>query len=175
MSNVYRNPRDSGTNAENGRKTEALFEASVRAAGWNVLPAPAHQDYEQHIDCTIEWVGSPSLHGGDIIDDGAAFTVDVKSDSKSALVWVEIRNIHGDGGWLYGKADLIAFARDNGFLIVDRDKLRVWIEENVEKTYVTRKSDALMKVYTRDGRKDMITRVQNYHLIALSDGKIPYA
>lgn len=177
MSNIYQNDRDPGYNAQNGMSAEAAFELAARAAGWDVKPAPPIQDYECHIDFVITWVGDPAVNNGKVVRDGAEFTVDVKSDSMADTVWIEIRNIHGDAGWLYGDADFIAFRREKGFLLVDRVKLRDWINENVEKVYVTNKRDALMKVYTRNGRKDMITKVQNYHLVALaqqSGGVIKY-
>jgi hypothetical protein len=176
MSNIYKNPQDNTKAAERGQNAEALFELAARAAGWAVTPAPPIQDYECHVDFTITWVGLPEVGPAGMVRDGAQFTVDVKAHNPlyGDDHWLEIRNVQGNAGWLYGEADYIAFQREKGFLMVDRVKLRDWVNENVAKEYVTVKRDALMKVYTRSGRKDMITKVHGYHLIGLADGRIPH-
>jgi hypothetical protein len=176
MAEIVANQFDpTGEQAERGRTAEDIFKRSAEAEGWRVEESTPQQDMYDHIDFTIEWVGLPELHHKRIVGDGAKFTVDVKSGGTDKFVWLEIRNVHGHAGWLYGEADFIAFQREKGFLLVDRKKLQRWVEENVAKEYVTRKQDALMKVYTRQGRKDMITKVQNYHIIGLADGQIKNA
>lgn len=172
---MYKNDRDTRGAGELGANAEALFKRSAEAEGWRVEDATLQQDIHDHTDFIIEWVGVPELHHKRVVGDGAKFTVDVKAQGRDQYVWVEIRNVNGDAGWLYGKAYFIAFQRENGFLMVSREKLQKWIEENVTREYVTNKKDALMKVYTRKGRKDMITKVQNYHIVALADGTIKNA
>jgi hypothetical protein len=127
-------------------------------------------DRWKHIDFVITW-GKPMVSG----DVTATYSVDVKAQNTAENgeeTWVEMRNTLGGPGWLYGEADLIAFDQGDRFLVVERVTLKEWIEENVERVYVTSARDALMKVYTRHGKKDMITLVKTYHLKGLAIGEM---
>lgn len=146
---------------ERGNKAEQRFRELAEKNEWMWKDATDEEDIHSHIDCYIQ-------------KDGAEFAVDVKAVGAphkylQGKVWIEIRNVQGNAGWLYGKADLIAFERENGFLMVDREVLRKWIEDNVDREYVNDRTKALMKVYTRPNRKDMITMVNDYHLIGLAN------
>ena len=44
-------------------------------------------------------------------------------DVQDELVWLEFKNVQGKQGWIYGKADIIAFEREEDFLLVKRDDL----------------------------------------------------
>jgi hypothetical protein len=161
MGMTKRHGSDTRGALERGNKAEARFKELAEKNGWTWRDATDAEDMHQHIDCYIEM-------------DGAEFAVDVKAMGtphkySMGKVWVELRNVQGKAGWVYGDANFIAFERENGFLLVDRDKLREWLEENVEKEYVNDRRKALMKVYTRNGRKDMVTLVNDYHLIGLAN------
>ena len=97
-------------------------------------------------------------------------TIDVKAkkrlnrlDSKGQdeFVWLEFKNINGNVGWLCGETDIIAFERNDDFILVSRSLLL-----NMAKTKcdlnkrVTYSKDALYKGYQRKGRKDLITIVK---------------
>ena len=73
-------------------------------------------------------------------------------------VWVEGKNISGNDGWLRGKADYIAFEREQTWFIVNRkDLLELTITKLKENNYKTGKGIYLIS--TRRGRKDKITQV----------------
>jgi hypothetical protein len=76
-------------------------------------------------------------------------------------VLIEFKTIHGYPGWIYGKADFIAFKVREGFLVVPRiDLLRLANEKIDKNTYVMNNDDALYKVYARIDRGDLIGRIQ---------------
>lgn len=165
-------PHDTRGAMKKGMDTEAQFVSTFKAIGFDVTKATREQDINEHWDYLITWTGENRLFAGTIVRKGHTFTVDVKSKGDVAgKVWVEIRNVHGKAGWLYGKADLLAFQTDRGFILVERETLKQWVEENVEKEYVSNKSQALLKVYTRRGRRDMLTLLQDYWIVALAVAK----
>lgn len=60
------------------------------------------------------------------------YSIDVKSMKKSnrkdatpddQIHWIELQNVRGNPGWIYGKADFIAFELMNSWLIISRKKL----------------------------------------------------
>lgn len=157
-------------NWDKGNAAEQKFLNLAQELGWDVQVTDLETDRWEHIDFVISW-GKPMIEG----EVTATYSVDVKAQNtaeKGEETWVEIRNTLGGAGWLYGEADLIAFDQGDSFLVVERDKLRVWIEENVEKVYVDRATQAFMKIYTRAGKKDMITLVKTYHLKGLAIGEM---
>ena len=159
-------------NFEKGDEAEAKFMKVATALGWDVTPSTLEDDRSKHIDFVIVW-GKPVNSD----DPGAAYSVDVKARNTAKdgeEVWIEIRNTLGGPGYLYSEVDMIAFDVGDRFILVDRDILRVWIEENVAREYVKSARDAFMKVYTRVGKKDMITLVKTYHLKGLAMGEMKY-
>lgn len=95
-------------------------------------------------------------------------SVDVKGNNEPKEIWVEIKNVRGEKGWLYGDAEWIAFDMPEvqGFICVNREELRSFIEGNVTKKYVPKK-DSYLKLYQRKDRKDVITKVVITDLLQL--------
>ena len=155
-------------NWEKGNASEQKFRNLALELGWDVVESTIDSDRFEHIDFVITW-GDPMNEDHPT----ASYSVDVKAENTYADgTWVEMRNTQGAAGWLYGNANLIAFDQGDKFCVVEREVLKEWIEKNVEREYVTNPQDALMKVYTREGKKDMITLVQTYHLTALAIGEM---
>tara|TARA_Y100000004_G_scaffold130935_1_gene147678 strand:+ start:2146 stop:2643 length:498 start_codon:yes stop_codon:yes gene_type:complete len=98
-------------------------------------------------------------------------TIDVKSkkrigradvDEQETIVWLEYKNVQGRNGWLVSPfVDILAFERDDDFILVKRKELQQMADElcNLD-NMVDKSSDALYKGYTRKGRKDLITQVK---------------
>lgn len=140
-----------------GRRAEESFAAIARREGWTVVRAPKEADIHEHWDFEIEKKGYKRK-------------VEVKSmkrEHRSAdapnpdWVWIEFRNVRGEAGWLFGKANWIAFETVDSFLIVDRHDLYQLARRLVDrKTKASSASEAKYKAYTRAGRPDMIAQVQ---------------
>jgi len=85
--------------------------------------------------------------------------------------YVEIKNVNGDKGWLYGDADYFAFETEDYYVIVSKLKLQAMIAEKCkEKIKCTRPT--LYQLYSREGRNDMMTLVKTVDLIFISDKMI---
>jgi hypothetical protein len=103
--------------------------------------------------------------------------IDVKARKRVArkdanvqddLVWLEFKNVQGKFGWLYGKADWIAFERDEDFVLVKRHDLALMAEKlcDVGDRVAVGKA-ALYKGYQRSGRKDLLSIVKMSDILKL--------
>lgn len=144
-------------NMELGLKTESLFEEVAKKENFIVRKSSLSEDRHKHIDFFLE-------------QDHFKYSVDVKARKKTTRgdvkvndewTWIEFKNVLGRKGWLYGEADYIAFERADDFLMVNRENLVKFCEDKVDlKTMVSKPYLAEYKVYQRQGRKDLITRVR---------------
>lgn len=151
---------------EFGNEAEILFSDLVsQQKGFDIETATQEEDYK-HIDF---WVTAP---------DGTRFSVDVKARKRIGAgdqkqqddqIWLELRNVKGDYGWLFSDVDVIAFEFEHAFFMVQRKKLAKWVIENVDANdTVDLAHQALMKVYSRKDRDDKLTLVQSYWIKALA-------
>lgn len=137
---------------QNGEATEKIFQKTFENKGFDVIKSNKFVDIYEHWDFFI-------------MNSNKSFRVDVKGEKKSNLrrenlVWVEIKNVKGDDGWLYGgKTELIAFETENSFLLFNRQQMQEFVELNLQRVWVKDKRDALFKLYSREGRKDELTLV----------------
>jgi hypothetical protein len=102
-------------------------------------------------------------------------TIDVKAKKKISrsdeneqeeFVWVEFQNVQGRDGWLRSGADIIAFERENEFVLVNRNYILGMAQVKCDLTKrVTSSKDALYKAYQREGRKDLISIVKMSDII----------
>jgi len=85
--------------------------------------------------------------------------------------WVEIQNVNGDTGWLYGDSDIIAFETENYFILVGTLKLRRFLEKKMGYTKETIKDIEPKNVkdpyvfFQRKGRKDILVKVKTIDLM----------
>jgi len=91
------------------------------------------------------------------------------ADPDDSIHWVEIINVDGNLGWLYGKAMYIAFETELFWIFVYREALVEFIKEMCKDKIPTDSVLDFYKIYTRDGRKDKITKVKTIDLMSISD------
>ncbi len=150
-----RNRFDKKDSLELGEHAEYLFIILAVKLGWKISASSKEENINEHWDYLIE-------KENDILK------VEVKSRKRisrnddglqSDLTWVEIHGVRPkDAGWLFGKADLIAFEKEKSFLLVKRLDLLAVVNKKVNLVAKVRDpKDALYKIYTRIGRKDKLT------------------
>jgi hypothetical protein len=153
-----RNRYDKKDSLELGQKAESLFAESALKHGWMVEPAPSDSNKNEHFDYIMS-------------KDGRSLKVEVKSRKRMGrkdsnvqdeYVWIELHGVRkDDDGWLYGKADLIAFELKNSFRIVRRADLLSLVKKLVDfNTWVEKSSEALYRLYSRSGRSDSLTIIK---------------
>jgi hypothetical protein len=121
-----------------------LCESRFAAIFPGIKPSTREENIFKHIDF--------------FLPDGKS--VDVKGKNKPDEIWVEILNVKGNKGWLYGDADLIAFemVEMGGFVMVDTSELRDFVAANITKEFTT-KHESYRKLYRRKERLDIITKL----------------
>ena len=150
-----RNKFDKKDSLELGERAEHLFIIATVRLGWKVSASSKDENIDEHWDYLIE-------------KDGMAYKVEVKSRKRISrkeealrtdLTWVEIHGVRPkDAGWLFGRADLIAFEKEKSFLLVKRRDLLALVNKKVNLVAkVQDPKDALYKIYSRPGRKDKLT------------------
>jgi hypothetical protein len=102
-------------------------------------------------------------------------TIDVKakkrisrsdSSEQDDLIWLEFKNVQGKKGWLTGETSVIAFERDNDFVLFLRKNILYWAQRKCDlNDKVLYSKDALYKGYTRKGRNDLISIVNMQEMI----------
>lgn len=139
-------------------KSDEIFINIATSNGIRITKTTNSVDIYDHIDYTCEY-------------NDKFFTVDIKSSQRTLLfesnyknidnewMWVELKNVNGYTGWLYGDADYVAYVFNEEVWFINRKKLISLVENRVEKVYVNDKSDAHYKLYSRNNRKDLLTLV----------------
>lgn len=120
----------------------------------NAIPVNEEDDIKKHIDLYLQ-VG-----------------VDVKGLKKvnrsdrgtnEHIHWIELKNVLGKPGWLYGEADFFTFELKDYWVVVDKKDLQKFIAEKCKNKIHVSKPE-LYKLYQRKERKDIITLVTSYDL-----------
>ena len=114
-------------------------------------------------------LGSSATKSSAFADRMDHFDFNVKFDVKKIrstdewgeanYVWVELMNIKGNEGWLYGKSDYIAFETLKYWIIVEAEKLRSFIDEVVTNTELLIDTKIPYRLYRRRGRLDKLVMV----------------
>ncbi len=144
-------------------KEKELMDLLSSITDYEVKESTSYEDIHDHIDFKLI----------------KTYNVDVKSLKKKNRQeecvqedehFVEIKNVQGKTGWAYSIAtDFFAFETFDYWIFVHKDKLQALIKEKVEKTFVHNVSECLYKLYQRQGRKDIITKVKTLDLMAIAD------
>ena len=142
---------------QQGQRAETCFKGLAERRGYTVIQTSAASNMREHIDFILAMDDEPDK-----------IAIDVKARKKVSRssneyddenVWIEFNNVRGNLGWLYGKADKIAFERAFDFVLVDRESLREYCEATVSPVLVKSTAEAIYKSFQREGRKDIISRV----------------
>lgn len=139
------------------KQKEVEFAQQIKKFG-TVTEATREEDMFEHWDIKLET------------------KIDVKAlrktrrgdkDTDENIHWVELKNVNGELGWLYGKAHCFAFEIIDYWIIVDKINLQEFIKEKC-KDKIKTETPALYKLYTRRGRSDIITLVKTIDLLYIA-------
>lgn len=144
------------------KEQEIEFSHLVEDLG-SIRPSSKYEDIYGHYDLKL------NINGKLIYIDVKALKKIHRYDEKTdeRYHYVEIRNVKGKLGWLYGKADWFAFETNDSYVVVDKLKLQELIATLCKDKVYSDKPE-LYKLYNRKGRKDLITLVYTKDLIDIS-------
>lgn len=145
-----------GSAFEAGQKTEDRFAAIARASGYSVTNANSRQERIDHFDFIIQ-------------RDKGPLRVEVKGIKNFAILHngrmtkdfflIEWVGVAGFQGWIDGKADIIAFEREDGFYLVPRKTLLNVASRLCSSDLVSSREKMLYKSYRRNGRMDEVSAI----------------
>jgi hypothetical protein len=131
-----------------GLRAEEEFELLLKPYG-TIIKANDDQDKFEHWDLAL------TPHNS-----GITYLYDVKSQSNyENYIWLELVNVQGDLGSLYGKADYFAFQTEQEFIIRERRKLLEYALHYRSKDVITKYKATPMiafQVYQRPSTKEEI-------------------
>ena len=126
--------------------TEEVFKCKT-------LKSTKEEDMSQHIDF---WVFA----------NGKKYGIDVKGLHKNkrsdknfddSIQWIELQNVQGKRGWVYGDAVYIAFVTNKSVLYVPTKNLIAFSEEKTRNKPINHRiPQECYSLYQRQGRKDII-------------------
>lgn len=130
--------------------SEEKFKQKALTIGMIVVESSEYEDMYEHIDFTVNGI-----------------TYDVKETKKLRrgdanldpnVIWLEIKNVRGEKGWLCSNVDKIAFERLDYFYIVDRQRLLEFTRGFVGHGAIY-PNPKYKRWYQRVNRKDVITYI----------------
>lgn len=147
-----------------GTQAEHAFARSCCIQHMRFRPATKYENIVQHFDFVVE------------MEKDIFVKVEVKSVKSRRrglppdprVIFVELKDIHGNAGWLYGKADLIAFQQLDGFVFVPRDRLVKFVEELRPQCRISLQSGVYHTLYSRSSRQDLIIVLDIEDILPLS-------
>jgi hypothetical protein len=145
-----------------GQSAEHAFAAFAAAQGLDAVPASARDNMAGHFDFVL------IQHGKELRVDVKALKRTARDDVHDDLenIWVELHGVrHGQPGWVFGSADVLAFQRpDDRWWLVPRAPLARacmhTIDPCSDALYTTRIQDARIapgkRIYRRRGFEALI-------------------
>ena len=142
---------------EQGKSVEAKFASILSGAVF----ATREQDMHEHWDVMDEMGVKYDVKG---------MKKYRRSDDKPTdrLHWIELRNVNGKNGWLYGDADIIAFETRKWWILVEREDLVQFVEGILDGWEVTTLKPEPYEIYQREGRQDLLTILPTVDLLSIA-------
>lgn len=145
-----------------GKEKEAEFARVLwEKLGGEIRLASEYDDIYGHVD--IYWKD---------------YGIDVKALKKTSrgdncanenIHWIELRNVTGKKGWVFGDADYIAFELEDYWVLVTPKKIIKLLEQKVTNFDIVNDSSLLYRYYQRSGREDIIVKIKTIDLLVIAN------
>lgn len=129
-----------------GKEAEGGFAAAATKHGYEIILPTKADDFYNRIDIVLKKDGQTTL-----VDVKAMRRTSRSSTIQCEYTWLEL---HKQGSLFSGKSQVLALQVYDGWLLLDKQKLRNWVQSSFQSTQrrVERASQALMRPYRREGR-----------------------
>lgn len=152
----------SGRANSQGQSAESLFVELAKKHGHRVTPANSYQERIEHWDFLLTKEKNLRVE----VKSLKTFAVLHNGRMTKDFLLIEWKGVSGHDGWIWGKADLIAFERQDGFYMVPRKTLLELGEKLCSQEWVDRRENMLYKQYGRKDREDCVSAILLGDLIA---------
>lgn len=149
-----------------------VMDAVKFTLGGEVTRATKEEDIYDHIDF---WWNSPKK--GKIGIDVKGLKKNDRNDNNydDSIHWIELTNVNGKPGWIYGKALYIAFRTNNRIIFCKTQKLLEFILHKTKDKEITQQNPKQCYIpYQRHNRKDVIVKVPTNDIITIADFYIKF-
>ena len=157
---------------QKGKESEMAFVEILQRNSIEFRPASKKEDCLNHFDFIVNL--------NDILDDieeiyhpktvyAGEFSfskIEVKSIKSKrrkgkpdpSIIYLEIKNINGGPGWIYGDSDYIAFEQPSHFIFVPTKELQLLVKDLLDSNTMTlaKKSGNINTLYSRRERDDLM-------------------
>jgi hypothetical protein len=130
-----------------GTNAERRFYDGCMNKGWNIRQSSSYENRVRHYDFEVN---------GDYIEVKAMKAPRRGMAPDPSIIYLELKNIEGGEGWLYGDADFIAFEQPSGFLVVCRTELVSLAERMMSRCRRVHVSGEYNTLYSRANRSDLV-------------------
>jgi len=139
-----------------GNDAEQKFKSLIEQRGIQCIEASKDENIHKKIDFFVSGKG-----------------IDVKGNKHLDCIWLEIFNVRGNRGWLFGDSDYIAIEiiELNSFCVFPTKDLAEYTNRFTE---TTQDKTEYYKLYTRKDRLDVIVKVRYEDIKHLEKFKITY-
>lgn len=153
---------------QNGLEDENfVMEAVQHTLGGTCEKSSKQEDMFDHIDF---WWESPKKGRMGIDVKGIKKKTRKDAEVDDTINWIELMNVRGYPGWVYGKSKYIAFRTKTQILFVPTEKLRIFAEEKVKgKKLVHSVPKEFYVPYRRWQRSDRVFKCPTQDLINMAD------
>lgn len=145
-----------------GKEKELEFARALwENMGGEIELAPEYDDIHCHID--VYW----NEYGIDV----KAMKKTSRNDNQTNenIHWVELKNVNGKKGWVFGDCDYIAFETEDYWLLVTPKRIISLLEQKVTDFSIVSDSSLLYRYYQRVGREDIIVKVKTMDLLVIAN------
>ena len=146
-----------------GLQKELEFaQVLVSNFGGEIYHSTIEEDQSDHID--LWWIYNNKRIGFDVKSMKKSSRTDV--NVNTSIHWIEIQNVRGKHGWLFGKSHYIVFETISDWLIIRRTDLINLLKQHVKSFTISRSKD-FYACYQRYNRQDIIVKVPTidlYHI-----------
>lgn len=139
----YKTKYDNRGASEWGEEGEVKFVSICESKGYIVIKTDDNEDMKNHIDYIL-------------VKNGKKIGIDVKHLKDKKRAFIEFKNVRGDDGWIYGKADCICFIVGDKYVVVYRKDLLEYMagKMNIKGVPCRTRPEDYYFMYGRSGRKD---------------------
>ena len=129
-----------------GKLAEAEFVGLASRFGYEVIEPTQADDFYNRIDVVLK-----NHTGTTLIDIKAMRRTTRSAEIQCEYTWLEL---HKQGSLFSGKSQVLALQIVDGWILLDKAKLREWVQCSFQPTQrrVERANQALMRPYRRKGR-----------------------
>lgn len=139
-----------------GKKAEDKFKELMLSRGNTCVDSTRNENIHKHIDFYVNNI-----------------PVDVKGNRHIETIWLEIKNVKGNKGWLQGDAEYIVFdiVELKAFCFYKTKDLLKFVSGITE---IAESKKDYLKLYTRENRKDVLVKATHKDILHLEQQRLFY-